>query len=73
LKKDKEAYNSGGDWKEKRQEAMGKNNPFFQLRNYMIQNAIEYAENRDYSGVRKMLDLCTNPFGKEECINEDEI
>jgi len=44
---------------------MNSNNPRFILRNYIAQNAIEKAEEGDYSEVRRVLEILKNPFQEE--------
>ena len=46
---------------------MNQVNPRFILRNYLLQEAIEKAEqNNDYSGVKNLLALAKNPFEEPE-------
>ncbi|KAJ8036388.1 Selenoprotein O [Holothuria leucospilota] len=49
----------------KRKELMNNTNPRFILRNYIAQNAIEAAENGDYSEVRRVLKLLESPYSDE--------
>ena len=56
--------------KQQRQEKMNAVNPKYVLRNYLAQQAIELAEQGDYSRVNELLVLLRNPYdeqvGKEE-------
>uniref|UniRef100_H2Y534 Selenoprotein O n=1 Tax=Ciona savignyi TaxID=51511 RepID=H2Y534_CIOSA len=45
-------------------------NPKYILRNYIAQNAIELAENGDFSEVRNVLHRLENPFEKEPITQE---
>jgi uncharacterized protein YdiU (UPF0061 family) len=47
---------------EERQQAMLQVNPAYVLRNYMAQEAIEAAENGDFSEVELLLTILKNPF-----------
>ncbi|MBI3711860.1 MAG: YdiU family protein [Burkholderiales bacterium] len=49
-----------------RQQAMNRVNPKFILRNHLAQQAIEKAEQHDFSEVRKLLDILTHPFDEQE-------
>lgn len=49
-----------------RQLAMNQVNPKFVLRNHLAQQAIEKAEQHDFSEVRKLLDILTHPFDEQE-------
>ena len=44
---------------------MLKSNPKYVLRNYLVQEAIEKAEEGDYSKVLKLLEILENPFTDE--------
>lgn len=44
---------------------MRKSNPTFILRNWIAQAAIEEAEKGNYSGVRTVLKMLTNPYDKK--------
>ncbi|MFZ6686634.1 protein adenylyltransferase SelO [Undibacterium sp. SXout11W] len=48
-----------------RQELMLANNPKYVLRNYLAQNAIEKAQNKDFSEVAKLLSILENPFDEQ--------
>ena len=37
-------------------------NPRFILRNWLLERAIEAAENSDYNEVQKLLELATRPY-----------
>lgn len=50
----------------RRQQAMNQVNPKFILRNHLAQQAIEKAEQHDFSEVRKLLDILTHPFDEQE-------
>jgi len=45
---------------------MNLNNPKFILRNYIAQNAIELAEKGDYSEVKRLLKLLSDPYSEKE-------
>lgn len=56
---------------------MNKVNPRFVLRNYLLQQAIEKAEESgDMSGVENLLDLASRPFDEPEdkavCANKPD-
>ena len=53
---------ASNQWKESRLKIMKDNNPYFILRNYLIENAIKLAEAGDYSDVNRLQQLSTNPF-----------
>ena len=48
-----------------RQAAMNKVNPKYILRNYMAEQAIQKAENGDYSEVDKLLELLQSPYKEQ--------
>ncbi|PFH12115.1 uncharacterized protein YdiU (UPF0061 family) [Collimonas sp. PA-H2] len=45
--------------------AMDDCNPKYVLRNYLAQTAIEQAQNKDFSEVRKLLEILENPFDEQ--------
>merc|ERR1711879_306996 len=49
-------------WEDSRTKIMRENNPWFQLRNYLIQDAIKLAEQGDFSEVEKLYELSLNPY-----------
>lgn len=49
-----------------RQKRMLRINPKYVLKNYMLQNAIEKAENNDFSEVELLFKLAQNPFDEHE-------
>ena len=53
-----------------RQTLMLASNPKYILRNYLAQNAIEKAQNKDFSEVAKLLSILENPF--DEQIEHEE-
>ncbi|MFZ6753654.1 protein adenylyltransferase SelO [Undibacterium sp. Dicai25W] len=53
-----------------RQIAMRASNPKYILRNYLAQNAIERAQNKDFSEITKLLCILENPFD-EQIENEE--
>ena len=50
---------------DRRKLAMDGCNPKYVLRNYLAQNAIEQAQNKDFSEVRKLLEILENPFDEQ--------
>lgn len=48
----------------RRKEKMLKINPKYILRNYMLQDAIDKAENGDFSLVNNFLEIAHNPYGE---------
>nr|WP_229425616.1 MULTISPECIES: YdiU family protein [unclassified Massilia] len=48
-----------------RREAMNRVNPKYVLRNYLAQQAIEQAQNGDYTGVRDLLAVLEQPFDEQ--------
>ncbi|KAI5942798.1 Protein adenylyltransferase SelO, mitochondrial [Manis javanica] len=65
LEKDRE--DAGGDaaWQAEHMSVMHANNPKYILRNYMAQNAIEAAENGDFSEVQRVLKLLEAPYARD--------
>mmetsp|Transcript_30676 Transcript_30676/g.117406 ORF Transcript_30676/g.117406 Transcript_30676/m.117406 type:complete len:142 (-) Transcript_30676:4700-5125(-) len=56
----------GNGWtEEERVAAMNKVNPKYILRNYLAQNAIEKAEDGDYSEVLKLLEVLQRPYDEQ--------
>lgn len=51
---------------EERVRIMNRANPVYILRNYLAQTAIEKAEKGDYSEVRRLYELLTNPYEEQE-------
>ncbi|CAL1264867.1 unnamed protein product [Larinioides sclopetarius] len=69
LVKDKEAYTGDAtNYNKERIDVMKTNNPRFILRNYITQEAIEKAENGDYSSVRRLVKLLEKPY--DQCYTE---
>lgn len=60
LKKDEKKMSN-----EERIKLMNRSNPVYILRNYIAQSAIEMAEQGDYSEVRKLYELLTNPYEEQ--------
>jgi len=54
----------------KRQLNMNKVNPKYVLRNYLAQQAIELAEQGDYSEIEKLKQLLTNPYSEQSDFEE---
>ncbi|XP_070558008.1 protein adenylyltransferase SelO, mitochondrial-like [Ptychodera flava] len=52
---------------------MNSNNPKYILRNYIAQNAIEAAENGDYSEVRRVLKLLEDPYGDDVELEDVKV
>ncbi|KQQ97462.1 hypothetical protein ASF77_05845 [Massilia sp. Leaf139] len=48
-----------------RRAAMNRVNPIYVLRNYLAQQAIEQAQNGDYTGVRELLAVLEHPFDEQ--------
>ncbi|KAM9311726.1 protein adenylyltransferase SelO, mitochondrial [Gastrophryne carolinensis] len=53
-----------------RVQIMNANNPACILRNYIAQNAIEAAENGDFTEVRRVLKMLENPYEEDEQVLE---
>ncbi|OXB61887.1 hypothetical protein ASZ78_005793 [Callipepla squamata] len=70
LQKEIESISDVDGWNTERVKVMNSNNPKYVLRNYIAQNAIEAAENGDFSEVRKVLKLLENPFQETEDSTE---
>ncbi|KAM4671198.1 protein adenylyltransferase SelO, mitochondrial [Amazona ochrocephala] len=66
LQKEIESVSDADAWSTHRVKVMNSNNPKYILRNYIAQNAIEAAENGDFSEVRNVLKLLENPFQEAE-------
>lgn len=49
-----------------RRDEMNKTNPKYILRNYLLQNAIEKAEGKDYSEIDRLLHVLRQPFDEQE-------
>ena len=49
-----------------RRKAMNRVNPIYVLRNYLAQEAIEKAENSDFSAVIELLDVMRSPYEEQE-------
>ena len=69
--KDKSGEKSIEILNENKREVMKSVNPRYVLRNHLAQNAIEFAENGDYSEVNKLLRILLNPFKQLENEKED--
>ncbi|XDV28989.1 hypothetical protein PO909_032173 [Leuciscus waleckii] len=64
---------SGVDVKDLQKErvcVMNNNNPHVVLRNYIAQNAIEAAENGDFSEVQRVLKVLEKPFSVQEGLEQ---
>ncbi|XP_042631381.1 protein adenylyltransferase SelO-1, mitochondrial isoform X2 [Cyprinus carpio] len=64
---------SGLDVKELQEErvrVMNNNNPYVVLRNYIAQNAVEAAENDDFSEVQRVLKVLEKPFSVQEGLEK---
>uniref|UniRef100_A0ACB8FQA5 Uncharacterized protein n=1 Tax=Sphaerodactylus townsendi TaxID=933632 RepID=A0ACB8FQA5_9SAUR len=70
LEKELEHISDAGAWNAERVKVMSLNNPKYILRNYIAQNAIEAAENGDFSEVQKVLKLLERPYEDAECCEE---
>ena len=49
---------------------MNQVNPKYILRNYLVQIAIEKAQNDDFSEVNKLLKILEKPFDEQEEYND---
>lgn len=63
LHKELESISDVDAWNTERVKVMNSNNPRYILRNYIAQNAIEAAENGDFSEVRLLLNSCVGLHG----------
>uniref|UniRef100_A0A8C5KEU8 Selenoprotein O n=1 Tax=Jaculus jaculus TaxID=51337 RepID=A0A8C5KEU8_JACJA len=73
LDKDMEGASDTAAWQVEHTRTMYANNPKYVLRNYIAQNAIEAAENGDFSEVRHVLKLLESPYHSEgEAIGPEE-
>uniref|UniRef100_H0VRZ7 Selenoprotein O n=1 Tax=Cavia porcellus TaxID=10141 RepID=H0VRZ7_CAVPO len=68
LDKDREDAGDTAAWQVKHTHVMHSSNPKYVLRNYIAQNAIEAAENGDFSEVRRVLKLLESPYQHEEAL-----
>jgi len=71
LEKDREGVSDKDAWQAERTRVMHANNPKYVLRNYIAQNAIEAAENGDFSEVRRVLKLLETPYHRDGEATED--
>ncbi|KAM5289221.1 protein adenylyltransferase SelO, mitochondrial [Ctenodactylus gundi] len=71
LDKDMEGISDTAAWRVKRVRVMQANNPKYVLRNYIAQNAIEAAENGDFSEVSRVLKLLECPYHVEGAAAPD--
>lgn len=62
LEKDRKGASDAAAWQAERVRVMHASNPKYILRNYIAQNAIEAAENGDFSEVRRVLKLLETPY-----------
>uniref|UniRef100_G1L6H0 Selenoprotein O n=1 Tax=Ailuropoda melanoleuca TaxID=9646 RepID=G1L6H0_AILME len=65
LEEDREGVGDSDAWQAERTRVMHANNPKYVLRNYIAQNAIEAAENGDFSEVRRVLKLLETPYHRD--------
>lgn len=63
LQKEIEGISDVDAWNTDRVKVMNSNNPKYILRNYIAQNAIEAAENGDFSEVRLLLNIYLGLLG----------
>lgn len=63
LQKEIEGISDADAWNTDRVKVMNSNNPKYILRNYIAQNAIEAAENGDFSEVRLLLNIYLGLLG----------
>ncbi|NXM62878.1 SELO protein, partial [Illadopsis cleaveri] len=70
LQKEIESVGNADTWNTEHVKVMNSNNPKYILRNYIAQNAIEAAENGDFSEVRNVLKLLEHPFQEAEGFQE---
>uniref|UniRef100_A0A8D2LM65 Selenoprotein O n=2 Tax=Varanus komodoensis TaxID=61221 RepID=A0A8D2LM65_VARKO len=66
LEKEMEHVSNANTWNAERVKIMNSNNPKYILRNYIAQNAIEAAENGDFSEIRRVLKLLEKPYEDAE-------
>uniref|UniRef100_F7G5N4 Selenoprotein O n=2 Tax=Monodelphis domestica TaxID=13616 RepID=F7G5N4_MONDO len=64
LERDRQSAGSASGWDTERVRVMRANNPRIVLRNYIAQNAIEAAEQGDFSEVQRVLRLLEKPYGE---------
>ncbi|XP_077987251.1 protein adenylyltransferase SelO, mitochondrial-like [Glandiceps talaboti] len=64
LKLESEGLEDVDEFIQHRVDVMNSNNPKYILRNYIAQNAIEAAENGDFSEVRRVLTLLETPYSE---------
>ena len=72
LESDKKRYQEKMtvSWEESRTKIMRENNPWFQLRNYLIQDAIKLAEEGDFSEVEKLYELSLSPYDQDMYVDK---
>lgn len=70
LEKDREGAGDSDTWRAERLRVMRASNPKYVLRNYIAQNAIEAAENGDFSEASRRLPLL-RPWVRQQGLGEE--
>ncbi len=65
LQRYRERVSQEGDTDSERRARMNRVNPKYVLRNYLVQEAIERAEEGDYSEVHQLLELVRKPYDQQ--------
>nr|DBA31267.1 TPA: hypothetical protein GDO54_007143 [Pyxicephalus adspersus] len=73
LQKEQEHSEDDEIFRAERVKVMNSNNPAHILRNYIAQNAIEAAENGDFTEVKRVLKILENPYETQEVEEIPEL